>query len=98
MTFETLPAYLARFGAQYYEAGECTAELVAPGHALLRRKRVPAYVLPWLLPIHTAYAEEVVRLKGARAVTSKSRPPVEAPTHKGIAVVDVDVDVTWRAP
>jgi serine/threonine protein kinase len=98
MTFDTLPAYLARFGAQYYEAGECTAELVAPGHALLRRKRVPAYVLPWLLPIHAAYAEEVVRLKGARAVASKSRPPVEAPTHKGIAVVDVDVDVTWRAP
>ncbi|MGH7293541.1 MAG: serine/threonine-protein kinase [Polyangiaceae bacterium] len=98
MTFETLPAYLGRYGAQYYEAGECSAEAVAPGHALLRRKRVPAYVLPWLQPIHCAYAEEVIRLKGARTVQSKARPPTDAPTHKGIRVVDLDVDLFWRAP
>jgi tRNA A-37 threonylcarbamoyl transferase component Bud32 len=98
MTFETLPAYLGRYGAQYYEAGECSAELVAPGHVLVHRKRVPAYVLPWLLPIHASYAEEVIRLKGARAVHAKGRAPIEAPTHKGVAVVDLDVDITWRQP
>jgi tRNA A-37 threonylcarbamoyl transferase component Bud32 len=98
MTFDTLPAYLARFGAQYYETGECTSELVAPGHALLRRKRVPMYVVPWLLPVHVAYAEEVIRLKGGRQVESKTRPPVEGPARKGVAVVDLDVDLMWRAP
>jgi serine/threonine protein kinase len=96
MTFETLPTYLARFGGQYYESGECTVELLGPGHALLRRRRVPAYVLPWLLPIHAAYAEEVVRLRGGRAVESKSREPLAAPTHKGVSVVDFDVDLLWR--
>ncbi len=98
MTWDNLAAYLVRFAGQYYEASECSAELAAPGHIVLKRKRVPAYVLPWLLPIHTAYIEEVVRLKGAKTSLCKARPPSEAPSHKGVAVVEVDVDVTWRAP
>ena len=98
MRFETLPVYLARFGGQYYEAGEFTAELLGTRHILMRRRRVPAYVLPWLLPIHAAYAEEVIRLKGGRAVESKGREPVVGPTKKGVTVVDFDVDLFWRAP
>jgi serine/threonine protein kinase len=95
MTYATVHTYLARFAGQYYEAGECTADLPEPGHLVLHRKRVPAYVLPWFSVIHTAYAEEVVRLKGAHAVESEARPPVDAGTRKGVAVVDLDVDLRW---
>jgi serine/threonine protein kinase len=97
MTFDTLPAFLVRFAIQYYEAGELTAEAAAPGHIVVHRRRLPAYVLPWLSAIQVAYAEELVRLKGGRSVTATPRAPVEAATRKGVAVVDLDVDLRWTA-
>jgi tRNA A-37 threonylcarbamoyl transferase component Bud32 len=95
MTFDTLPAFLVRFAIQYYEAGELTAEAVGPGHVVLHRRRLPSYVLPWLSAIQVAYLEELVRLKGGRSVTATPREPVESATRKGIAVVDLDVDLRW---
>ena len=97
MTFETLPAYLVRFASQYFETGEMTAETAGPGHVVLHRRRLPSYVLPWFEDIHAAYAGEVVRLKGARSVRATARPPVEAGSRKGVAVVDLDVDLRWTA-
>jgi tRNA A-37 threonylcarbamoyl transferase component Bud32 len=97
MTFETLPAHLVRFCEQYYDNGEASAELVAPGHVLLRRKRLAAYVVPWFAPAQTGYAEELIRLKGARTVQSSTRPPMAAGSRRGIEMVDLDVDLRWRA-
>jgi serine/threonine protein kinase len=96
MTDETLPASLARFATQYYEAGEVTAELVAPGHVVLHHRRLPAYVVPWVAAIDGAYMEELLRLKGAPSVKAIPRPPIEAGTRKGVAVADVDTDLRWR--
>jgi len=95
MTFETLPAFLVRFASQYYETGELLAETAGPGHVVVHRRRLPAYVLPWVSVIQGAYAEELVRLKGGRSVTATPRAPVEAATRKGVAVVDLDVDLRW---
>jgi hypothetical protein len=95
MTFDTLPAFLVRFASQYYETGELTAEAGGPGHVVLHRRRLPAYVLPWVSPIQAAYTEEVVRLKGGKSVTATPRAPVEAGTRRGVALVDLDVDLTW---
>jgi tRNA A-37 threonylcarbamoyl transferase component Bud32 len=96
MTFATVQSFLGRFANQYYEAGECTADLVSPGHIVVHRRKLPAYVLPWFLAIHVPYVEETLRLKGARTVSSTPRTPVEAGTRKGVVVVDVDVDVKWQ--
>jgi serine/threonine protein kinase len=95
MTFDTLAAFLVRFASQYYETGELTAEAVGPGHVVLHRRRLPTYVLPWLSAIQVAYTEELVRLKGGRSVVATPRAPVEAGSRKGVAVVDLDVDLRW---
>ena len=95
MTFDTLPAFLVRFATQYYETGELTAEAAGPGHVVVHRRRLPAYVLPWLSAIQVAYVEELVRLKGGRSVAATPRAPVEAAARKGVAVVDLDTDLTW---
>jgi serine/threonine protein kinase len=97
MTLETIQAHLVRFYEQYYDNGETSAELVAPGHVLLHRRRLPAYVLPWLAPAHVAYAEELVRLKGARTVEASTRPPTGAGSRRGVEMVDLDVDLRWHA-
>jgi tRNA A-37 threonylcarbamoyl transferase component Bud32 len=96
MTLETAAEHLPRLAGQYYDTGECTAELVAAGCMLLRRKRLPLYVLPWFAPIHAAYAEEMIRLKGARSVESATREPMDSGTRKGVAMVDLDVEIRWR--
>jgi hypothetical protein len=95
MTLEALPAFLVRFAVQYFEAGELVADAAGPGHVVLHRRRLPAYALPWLSAIQVAYVEELVRLKGGRSVTATPRPTVDAGTRKGIALVDLDVDVRW---
>jgi hypothetical protein len=96
MTLETVAAFIGHYGALYYEAGECTAEPAEPGHLVVHRRRVPTYVLPWFAPLHSSYLEEVVRLKGARAVKATCRPPTEAGNRRGVALVDIDTDVRWQ--
>ena len=95
MTLDRLPAFLVRFAVQYLETGELAAETAAPGHVVLHRRRLPAYVLPWFSAVQGAYVEELVRLKGGRSPLATARPPVEAGTRKGVALVDVDVDLRW---
>jgi serine/threonine protein kinase len=95
MTLDGLPAFLVRFAVQYLEAGELAAETAGPGHVVLHRRRLPAYVLPWFSAVQGAYVEELVRLKGGGSPLATSRPPVEAGTRKGVALVDVDVDLRW---
>jgi tRNA A-37 threonylcarbamoyl transferase component Bud32 len=95
MTLDMLPAFLVRHAMQYFEAGELLAEVAGPGHVVVHRRRLPAYVLPWLTAIQVAYAEELVRLKGGKSVDATARTPVEAGTRKGVALVDVDVDLRW---
>jgi len=93
---DALPDGLARLVGQYYDTGEATAEQPDPGHIVLRRKRLPAYVLPWFAPVQAAYAEEIVRLKGARIVESATREPMDAGKRRGIDMVDLDLDVRWK--
>jgi serine/threonine protein kinase len=93
---EAIEEFLNRYGAQYYETGECTTERPEPGHVIIRRRRLPAYVLPWYAPLHSSYGEEIVRLKGARRIEVSIRPPVETGTRRGVAMVDLIVDLRWR--
>jgi serine/threonine protein kinase len=93
---ETIAEFLNRYGAQYYETGECTTEQPEPAHVIIRRRRLPAYVLPWYAPLHSSYGEEIVRLKGARRIEVSIRPPVETGKRRGVAIVDLVVDLRWR--
>ena len=97
-SFDQMAEFLNRYGMQYYETGECVSEQPAPNHVVVRRRRLPAYVLPWYAPLHGSYGAEVLRLKGATKVEIKVRPPVEIGTRHGVAIVDLFVDLRWKAP
>ncbi len=87
---------LGRFGDLYYDFGECDAELLRPGHVLHHRRGLPEYVLPWFAPMHAAYIEELIRLKGVSFAEAVPRPPTAAGSQHGIRIVDLDTDVRWR--
>ncbi len=96
MTLEDPAPGFVRLATAYYDFGECTADLIKPGHAVIRRRGLPKYVLPWFTPMHAAYGGEVVRMKGPRSVESNPRPPLAAGTKHGLQVVDLDTHVRWR--
>ncbi len=95
MTFENAAELLARFGRQYYDFGDCVGERVSPGHVVVTRRGLPAFVLRWFAPMHAAYAEQVLRMKGATFVEAAVHPPVDAGTRAGVPIVDVATDIFW---
>jgi serine/threonine protein kinase len=95
MTFENLPALMARFERQYYDFGDSQAELVAPGHVLLRRLGVPEFISRWYAPMHAAYAEQLLRTKGATFVESTVSPATSAGKRDGFPIVDIDTHLLW---
>jgi hypothetical protein len=95
MTFDNVGVILARFERQYYDFGDGIGELVAPGHVLMRRLGVPEFVLPWFAPMHAAYAEQILRMKGATFVESTVSPPTPAGTRDDLPVADLDTHLLW---
>jgi serine/threonine protein kinase len=95
MTFDNVAVILARFERQYYDFGDGIGELIAPGHIVMRRLGAPEFVLPWFAPMHAAYAEQILRMKGATFVESTVSPPIPAGTRESLAVVDLDTHLLW---
>jgi hypothetical protein len=95
MSFESAGAHLARLSRQYYDFGDCVGEHVAPGHIAVTRRGLPAYVLRWFAPMHAAYAEQVLRMKGATFVEATVQPPVDVGSSGGVPLVDLTTDVFW---
>jgi serine/threonine protein kinase len=95
MTFENVGVILARFERQYYDFGDGIGEMIAPGHVLMRRTGVPEFILSWFAPMHAAYAEQILRMKGATFVESTVDTPVPAGTRSEIPVADIDTHLLW---
>jgi serine/threonine-protein kinase len=95
MSFETAAESLARFGRQYYDFGDCIGEQVSPGHVVVTRQGLPEFVLRWFAPMHAAYAEQILRMKGATFVEATVQPAVAAGTRVGMPIVDLRTDVFW---
>lgn len=95
INFDNAPVKLARFGRQYYDFGDCTATLVSPGHVELRRIGMPEFILRWFAPMHAAYAEQILRMKGATFVEATVQPPVPTGARDGFPVVDLTTDLLW---
>jgi serine/threonine-protein kinase len=97
MTFENPALVLPRFDVQYSDFGDCTADLVEPGHVALRRAGVPEYVLPWFVPMYSAYTEYVLRRKGASFVEAVAQPPRDGGVRDSFPIVDLEWALRWRA-
>jgi hypothetical protein len=85
-----------RFDAQYYDFGDCTGELIAPDHLVLRRAGLPEYVGRWFVPMYMAYMGHILRRKGATFVELTPRPPRDAGMRESFAIIDIEIDVRWR--
>jgi serine/threonine protein kinase len=59
-----------RFNGGYYDFGTFAGTALGPGHVALETDGIPAYLFAWFGPMHLAYAEEAVRVTGARASRS----------------------------
>jgi hypothetical protein len=94
-TFDNLDVVLARFDAQYYDFGDCTGEIVEPGHLVLRRAGLPEYVVRWFAPMYASYMGHILRRKGASSVEVAPRPPRDAGVRGSFAIVDLEVDLRW---
>jgi serine/threonine-protein kinase len=95
MSFENAHTQLARFGRQYYDFGDCIGEMVSPGHVKVTRLGLPEMMLRWFAPMHSAYAEQIVRMKGATFVEATVAEPLEAGTRNGVPLVDIVTDIFW---
>ena len=95
MTFDNVPTLLARFGRQYYDFGDCRGEQVSPGHVIIVREGLPEMMLRWFSPMHAAYAEQILRMKGATFVEAIPQAPREAGARGGIPLVDLATDIFW---
>jgi hypothetical protein len=95
MSFENAHTQLARFGRQYYDFGDCIGEMVSPGHVKVTRLGLPEMMLRWFAPMHAAYAEQIVRMKGATFVEATVAEPVEGGTRNGVPLVDITTDIFW---
>jgi serine/threonine protein kinase len=95
MTFDNVAVILARFERQYYDFGDGLGERVAPGHVVMRRLGAPEFVLPWFRAMHSAYAEQILRMKGATFVESKASAPTPAGTRDAFPVVDLETHLLW---
>ncbi len=94
-TLEALHKSVPRLADPYFDFGQCTADRVGAGHLVVRRRRVPEYVLPWFAPAQTSYLEEFVRWKGARVVRATLLPPASAGVQDGLTLVDLATEVRW---
>jgi serine/threonine-protein kinase len=95
MSFDTAAESLSRFGRQYYDFGDCVGEQVSPGHVVVTRQGLPEFVLRWFAPMHAAYAEQILRMKGATFVEATVQPPSAAGTRAGMPIVDLRTDILW---
>lgn len=95
MTFDNVPTLLARFGRQYYDFGECTGEQVSPGHVVITRQGLPEMLLRWFAPMHAAYAEQILRMKGATFVEAIPQPAHQSGARGGVPLVDLATDIFW---
>ncbi len=87
---------LPRIGMQYYDFGTCDGWLVEPGHVVLRRTGVPAYVMRWYAPLQASYFEELVRVLGASFVDTRCLTPEAEGTRSGFEVVTYETELRWR--
>jgi len=93
---EELADKIARFNAQIYDFGKFAGQITEPNHVVIDFRGIPAFLEPWFGPMHVAYAEESLRIVGARDVTMLSHVVDDAGTKDGYPLVSFRTELRWR--
>jgi serine/threonine protein kinase len=85
-----------RFNAQIYDFGSYLATQDEKNQVRLVFAEIPAYIEPWFAPMHVAYAEEILRLAGARELVTVPGPHEDAGTRAGFPLRSYRTEFRWR--
>jgi hypothetical protein len=85
-----------RFNAQIYDFGSYVATQEEKNQVHLVFAEIPAYIEPWFAPMHVAYAEEILRLAGARDLVILPSPHEDAGTRAGFPLRTYRTQFRWR--
>jgi hypothetical protein len=93
---EELAAKVPRFNTQIYDFGTFHGFLPEPNHFVVDFRGIPKFIEPWFGPMHVVYAEESLRIIGAREVTMLSHVIDDAGTKDGYPLVSYRTELKWR--
>ena len=96
-SIEAIAERISRFGAQYYDFGKVTGLVEAPNVLVITHEAIPSYAVPWFGPMHVAYTEECMRLRGGKDVRSLEEAPVVIGMREGFSIVTLRTEFRWRA-
>jgi hypothetical protein len=77
----------ARFNENYYDFGRYESALTAPGRLMITHAEIPAYLRPWHLPMHVAYAEAAMEIAGAKEIKVLSSVVTPAGARAGFPLI-----------
>jgi serine/threonine protein kinase len=93
---EDVATRVGRFNSQIYDFGEYTGHIPSPNHVVVEYAFIPKYLAPWFGPMHAAYADETLRLTGAKDVTLLSHVVTDAGEAHGVPLISFRSELRWR--
>ena len=93
---EDIVERIGRFNARIYDFGLYRATQDEKNQVRLEFAKIPAYIDPWFAPMHVAYAEECLRLAGARDIVIVPSPPADAGMRAGYALRTYRTEFRWK--
>jgi hypothetical protein len=85
-----------RFNARYFDFGKFAATSPGPNRVRLEAADIPAYAFIFIGPMHLAYAEESMRIVGARAPSTELQSVEPAGKSGEYTLVRSHGEVRWR--
>jgi serine/threonine-protein kinase len=93
---EDIATRMGRFNLQMYDFGAYAATLPEKNRVVLDFVGIPADLEPWFAPMHVAYAEESLRLAGARDLSVTSHAGRAAGVQAGYPLRAYRTELRWR--
>jgi hypothetical protein len=93
---EEIAVRVARFNSQIYDFGEFASSAVGPGRIVLDFDFIPAFLEPWFRPMHVAYAQEALRIVGAKHATIVSQVATDAGARGQFPLRSFHTELQWR--
>lgn len=93
---EAIVVRIARFNSQIYDFGEFGGDAPESGRIVLDFSLIPAFLEPWFRPMHVAYAQEALRIAGAKQATIVSQVANDAGARAGFPLRSFRTELQWR--
>jgi len=93
---EDVAERIGRFNSQIYDFGSYSGRMIEPKRIAITFENIPAYLEPWIGPMHLVYAEESLRIAGGADVTVVSTRSESAGVLDGFPLISIRTELRWR--